>query len=461
MKFFATFPAGLMFVFGWAAYLLLFFPGFMTTDTVHQLLEGRSGQISDWHTPAMTLLFGFVDKIYPGPGGMLVIQVTLIWIALWSFYRIGIADYAPRLGAMLLVALMFYPAVLGINGAVWKDTLMAGFVVVLAAAVMGALERPARKWLMTAIALFAGFAVLLLRLNGIFLVFPLMAALTLAYLPHRGLLAMLGALTTGAAVSIGLTLSAMALSERLATKHLDAILSVAIFDISGTIANLPEGDRQEALFSQLPGALTNGRNAARLAATYNSRDWTAVFRDNPPGFNDVQPFRTTYVAGFSALTEPERDALFDTWIRSITTEPIAYLTHRTDVFRWVTGFGRYLWQPSLLDPGGYPETLQAVVAPFSAKTRLQAALEGLFWKLSNYPPYKPWFCLLAAALLLAFQLVWRRDQIVPIAICISVVAHMFGLFLLAPTPDFRYSHIIFILTGLAFALTLCRPVRAP
>ncbi len=457
MKFLTTFPPTLLFVIGWGCYLLLLFPGFMTIDTVHQLLEGRSGEIGDWHSPVMTWFFGAVDGLYSGPGGMLVAQVSLIWGALWLFYRVGFADSAPRLGAVFLVALMFYPAVLGVAGAIWKDILMAGFAVLLAGAVMGAIEKPALKWHMTILALVAAVLVLLMRLNGIFLIFPLMVALSLAHLPSRGGFAMLCAILAGAAISIGLALSAMAVNEKVATRHLHSILSVAIFDVSGTVANLPSGARQEALFVQLPNPLTQGRSTAQLAATYNARDWQSVFKGDAPGLNDLQQFQTTFVAGYASLTPSERDALMGAWVAAIMTEPKAYLTHRADVFGWVSGFRRYQWQPAIFDPAAYPAELQAIVAPFSQQTNLQAGLERLFWKLSNYAPYKPWFCLLAAILLLTYLLARRRDEIAAFALCLAVPAHMFGLFLFAPTPDFRYSHVIFILTGLAFALTLCRP----
>lgn len=456
MKFFATFPPTLLFAVGWGCYLLLFFPGFMSNDTVHQLLEGRSGQIGDWHSPVMTWVFGALDRLYPGPGGMLLAQISLIWGALWLFYRIGIANYAPRLGAVLLVMLMFYPAVLGINGVIWKDTLMAGFVVMLVAAVVGSLEKPTLKWHMTALALLSGILVLLMRINGIFLIFPLMVALSLVHLPYRGRFTILAATLAGATVSVGLTILAMAVNEKLATRHLHSILSIAIFDVSGGIANLSEGDRQNALFKKLPSALTQGHDAAQLATAYSARDWQAVFLGDAPGLNDLQTFQTTYVAGYTALTPLERNEVLGAWIETITTEPIAYLTHRAAAFAWVLGFQRQLWQPTLMDPAGYPESLQAIVTPFSQQTPLQSKLEWLFLKLSNYAPYKPWFCLLAATLLLTYLLVRRRDQIASIAMCLSVPAHMVGLFLLAPTPDFRYSHVIFIVTGLAIVLTLCR-----
>lgn len=459
MKLIAAFPPTLLFIAGWGGYLFLFFPGFMTTDTVHQLLEARSGQIGDWHAPVMTWVFGALDRLYPGPGGMLVVQVSLIWGALWLFYRIGVASYAPRLGAVFLVVLMFYPAVLGVNGAIWKDILMAGFAVLLAAAVMGALEKPSQKWRMTALALLAAVLVLLMRLNGIFLIFPLLAALSMAHFPSKGGLAMLGAILAGAALSIGLAVAAMAVNDRVATRQLHSIISVAIFDVSGTIAKLPQGERQEALFNQLPTPLTRGRSATRLAETYNARDWQAVFKGDAPGLNDLQHFQTTFVAGFASLSPSERDAMMDAWATAITTEPKAYLAHRKDVFGWVTGFQRHKWQPAILNPAGYPADLQAIVRPFSQQTNLQADIERLFLKLSNYAPYKPWFCLLAAILLLTYLLAKRRDEIAAIALYLAVPAHMAGLFLFAPTPDFRYSHVIFILTGLALTLTLCRSGR--
>jgi hypothetical protein len=109
----------------------------------------------------------------------------------------------------------------------------------------------------------------------------------------------------------------------------------------------------------------------------------------------------------------------------------------------------------MFEPNLYMDALQQIVPPFSSQTALQAGLNWIFWRLADYPPYKPWFCLSVALVLLAVLLLRPAGRGLKIAFLLAVPAHLFGLFLLAPTPDFRYSHVIFLFTGLAISRTIC------
>ena len=181
----STFPVAL-FVFGWALYLGILFPGFMSVDSVVQLLEARSGEIGDWHSPFMTLLFGVMGQFFSGSVGMLVLQTTLLWGGLILFWYAALVPYAPRLGAVLLFLLMFYPPILGINGAIWKDILMAGMLTLLSGALAGVYSNRLPQRPMVALILVTALVALLARVNAVFCLTPLLSLLAICIIrPHR------------------------------------------------------------------------------------------------------------------------------------------------------------------------------------------------------------------------------------------------------------------------------------
>lgn len=131
-----------------------FWPGYMSVDSVAQLEQARYGIRDTGHPPLLSLIWRPVDKIIPGPGGMLVIQSGLYWLGVAL-----LSPSAPWLAAGLL------PPLAGMSGVVWKDVWM--FIALLAA--VGWLAH-GRAWLALAFLLPATG----LRHNGILAVAPLL-----------------------------------------------------------------------------------------------------------------------------------------------------------------------------------------------------------------------------------------------------------------------------------------------
>src|SRR5216684_4025026 len=67
-----------------------FFPGYMSPDSVWQLQQGRAMRFNDWHPPVMSFLWGVIDRVVPGPAGMLVLHNVMFWAGLSLFvYHLG------------------------------------------------------------------------------------------------------------------------------------------------------------------------------------------------------------------------------------------------------------------------------------------------------------------------------------------------------------------------------------
>jgi hypothetical protein len=54
-----------------------YWPGLMTWDPVRQYGEALSGQIDDWHPPAMQWLWRQLLAVHSGPAPMLIMQLAL------------------------------------------------------------------------------------------------------------------------------------------------------------------------------------------------------------------------------------------------------------------------------------------------------------------------------------------------------------------------------------------------
>ena len=70
-----------------------------------------------------------------------------------------------------------------------------------------------------------------------------MALLVICIIRPRRMAGLAGATCAGAFVSLALALGAMSLGVHIASRSLHPLLSVALFDVTGTIAHLPQGER--------------------------------------------------------------------------------------------------------------------------------------------------------------------------------------------------------------------------
>src|SRR3977135_1262220 len=62
-----------------------FFPGYLSPDSMSQLLQGRAMRFNSWHPPVMSLIWGLFDRVAPGPAGMLVLHNLMFWGGLSLF----------------------------------------------------------------------------------------------------------------------------------------------------------------------------------------------------------------------------------------------------------------------------------------------------------------------------------------------------------------------------------------
>src|SRR5204863_4843679 len=113
--------------FGWLLFVVYSYPGYMSTDSVDQLLQARgANEIHDWYPPVMAVMWRVTDAIVAGPFPMLVIQSCAFLLGLAALLRHVLA---PRRAAIVAAVVLLLPPVLTPMAVIWKDSQMAGFLV--------------------------------------------------------------------------------------------------------------------------------------------------------------------------------------------------------------------------------------------------------------------------------------------------------------------------------------------
>ena len=120
-------------VLGFALFLVYAFPGYMSTDSVQQLTEARSGHFSDGNPPLMAAQWWLLDRIVSGPILMLLLQGCLF---LGGVYVLLQRVLRPRGAAWAAIGILLFPPVLATMAVIWKDAQMAAYLVVGIAAII-------------------------------------------------------------------------------------------------------------------------------------------------------------------------------------------------------------------------------------------------------------------------------------------------------------------------------------
>lgn len=112
----------------------LFYPGFMSYDTLHALRGARNGVTDSMWPPMVSYVWRAVDLVSTNPSAMHFSQIFLLILSI--FFIIFFFTKKIRYTTLFLLVYLSIPVVLGTVAVIWKDVLMAafflaGFVVIL------------------------------------------------------------------------------------------------------------------------------------------------------------------------------------------------------------------------------------------------------------------------------------------------------------------------------------------
>ena len=434
---------------------LHFNPGALSPDSLNILAQARSGVFEDGHPPLMAAIWRLIDRIVPGSVGMLLLNLGLFYGGLFLIFRWAALRYQIGvLPAFLVVGL--FPPIIGILGAIWIDITMAGFFLAALGVFLMGFTRPEKRPRIGCffVALLLVALATAVRHNGAAGAFPLIVLFLFQSVRTgaRTLPRLAVATIGGVVVTLLLFLGAKQVSAWSVDVPRHFWRVAAMYDIAGT-------SYQENAFLFYPDVIQDN-SLANVRRLYSPRSLTPLLLGQQVHALPGQLMAKGSPIEFNLSNQNLNQRLLSNWIDVIVNHTSAYLTHRYDVFvSLVTRSPWGLWGPVF--DAVYPNDLGIAERPvndsaYFAYIKL-LALQSLIFVPLLYLILSAFAVLPALVLGLRFQ---NQALLVASALYGSGLAHMAGLFFLAASADFRYSHWMITTTVLATSLLVLELVRA-
>jgi len=397
---------------GYGLTLLIFYPGIMTFDAKFIYGYIAKGELGDWQSPVMTVLWGVIDPIAPGPGSMFLLIATSYWLG-FGLLAFAVISRSPR-AALLLPLLALMPPAFVLVGIIWRDVLFAITWLLAAAIAFAAAERgagfrvPAQ---VLALALCA-FGVLL-RPNAL-----IAAAILSAYIawPSRMSLKRTAILFVPAVVGFFALVQVVYYGALAATRQ-HPLQTIMVFDLGG-ISHFTKQNQYPVIWSEPESALL-------LNTCYQPTQWDIYWRLEPCDFVMRKIEREKGLFGTPAITEA--------WARAVMHHPLGYLQHRA-AFMWnfLSGNNLTMW---LADIEHSTESVFPDRPAF-------VALVSLHDMLKLTPLFRAGSWLLVCIIVCGFA--WKRRETpegaFALGVCGSAAVYVLTFFAIGVASDFRYAY---------------------
>ena len=396
---------------GFALFLVYAFPGYMSTDSVAQLLEARTGHFSDAHPPLMSAEWWVLDRIVSGPILMLLLQGALFLGGLYVLFQHVLS---PRKAAWTAVGVLLFPPVLTTMAVIWKDSQMAAYLVAGTAAVI----HPRLRVRLGGLGLLV--AACALRHNALAAVVPLVATL-FDWRPGLLLWKRLSIMAAAAVLTVGAT---FAVSRMLTTEHVK--LTPAISDVVGVIAFSRERSDDDLRVALRGTRLVVAERIQAHARYLCARRGAWRLTQGDERMFDLPQ------------NEQEWAAMYRAWKELVLGDPGAYLAYHWDGFARIIGLDGErprapVWNLFLEAPAQMP-----AIDHIATHSELQAWLgfRWCYWLADETPLFRPYvYALIALALLV----LCCRERLT-FALYTSGLLYELSFFPVGAEPDYRYSH---------------------
>ena len=397
---------------GYGLTLWIFYPGIMTFDAKFVYGYIAKGTLGDWQSPVMTVLWGAIDPIAPGPGSMFLLIATSYWLG-FGLLAFAVARRSRRF-ALLLPLLALLPPAFVFVGIIWRDVLFATTWLLAAATAFAVVERGARVRMpaqVLALALCA-FGVLL-RPNAL-----VAAPMLVAYFawPSQISLKRMAILFFPAMLGFFALVQLVYYGALGATKQ-HPLQTIMVFDLGG-ISHFTKQNQYPVVWSEPESAML-------LNTCYQPTEWDIYWRLEPCDFVMRKIEKEKGMFGTPAMTEA--------WVLALRSHPFAYLQHRT-AFMWnfLAGDNATMW---LADLDHWTETV------FPDRTAF-VALVSLHDILKPTPLFRVGSWLLACIIVCGFT--WSRRETpegaFALGVCGSAVLYVLTFFAVGVASDFRYGY---------------------
>lgn len=424
--------------------LALNIPGHLTTDSLIQIAEGRTGYVDSWNPIFSSWVFGTLAELTGGTEVIVLVSTLMVAAAM------GMLVGAARRGGWWVLlpccALLFTPILLVHPGIVWKDVWFAHSAALAFGLIMWRVQGHAWWWELPALLLVA--VALLSRQTGIIVCVAAVVGLSVAVPLRRPTLRPWLACALGSAIRMAVVVAMAAGLSAWAKGSMKAIRAdavgtgfqlVAIFDVAGVLQREPEA-KLELLRSQ--GFETTAWEAAARQTFSAERIDTLVL---PP------------ITGPKAISPM---LMIQQWAHLVGQHPGSYIAHRWEAFAWFGGLrdqARCVPIHVGIDP---PERAQ------QANIRgVASRWSGPLYSWSRSFLQTPYFAplawnLVSLLVLLAYGL--RRQWHEPVAwMQVAALAYSGSYLMAGLSCDFRYSYFSVLAASIGLMRVLADGVSLP
>lgn len=392
-------------VFAWVAVsFYAFMPGLMSPDSLSQYGQGLSGVYSNAHPPLMSFVLGLCARTFASPWPLLLLDLLMLaggMALLAKHARPGRFLWA----VLLVVAYLVLPTTWSLGVVLWKDSALAGVLLLSVAAL-------AERRFLLGIALM--IVAMLLRHNSIIAVAPMLFFVT----GHFTKLAASKLKRAGATLAMMVLMSTVPPAvERFSRAEDTCMLCMpAVLDLSAIYIERPD-ELQQSVF-------VNDVGIEDLKRTYTPSTMIFILHGQEPGVRHIAP-------GF---VETHRKEILREWADVIPRHPLIYLKSRFLFFKYLLGIGT-------------AETFYAFHIGIDGNAwglKLEHPEAGVHLWLRKVQdatrhdlPFRGWFWL-GLSTVLCIVLFIRQRESLAFATALSGFLFTFTLLLLAPSADFRY-----------------------
>jgi len=415
----------------WGLFVVYSWPGFMSYDSVKQLVQARSGELGNWHPPLMAWLWSVMDSIVAGPALMLVLQTGLFVSGLYAVLR----RYAAPMRAAVVAAIVFlFPPVFAPMSVIWKDSLMAAVLLCAVAGVASARRAPqVLGWIGLVMAA-------ALRHNAPVVIVPI-TAMIVPFAPswptwrRRAL---------GAGLGVAASIAGVVVSARLTRvdEHPFANM-IAMPDVAAVIAAGPMTDADaRALLGDVKLAVAEDVQGRLRALHAEDTDW------QPLSVGEARVFEM-------ATSDAQASALVRAWLRAIVEHPGAFLAHRWHLWLKVLGWTDRRPIP-YVTPVSENRDVIAVAGEARSYSGFQRAVGRLLLRFSRNIVFWPMLYFVLGIGLLV--LLWRDP--LQRGLLLGALGYEVALFFASPGgQEHRYSHWMITCVVIAAAVRLLDVAR--
>ncbi|MDH6278215.1 hypothetical protein M2118_001188 [Aurantimicrobium minutum] len=421
-KYNATYKVGLVIIWPLLVAALLcfvYYPGFMSYDSIHALTGAREGVSDSIWPPMVSYIWWFVDRVSDNPSMMHFAQVSLLLVAISSL----VYSLTKKVSASIAFQFVYLsiPVIAGTITVIWKDVLTAAFL--LAGFAIAVAVRKVKRRSLFYLAITFSFALIFIgistRHNSVSAAFPLIIAIAwfiaerIIKQPKRQVFF---ALIAGFVICI----SFFGIKTQL-----DHYSLPTFNQLGGTEEFFPPIQKLE-----LAGAsICSGEN---------------LFGNSAPGMT-LEEISKTYDPRHVNLSQgllsqvKSGKTLNDAWLKAIQEQPFCFTHQHRQMAKYLLGlnFGD---QFLITDPGISENPYGIALQPSSLRDKLVSATisnSGLFF-------LRPWFILMLSTIAIVLVVSFRKCRelfssrlLILGSLYLAGVGYLTGLILFGNAADAR------------------------